>query len=155
MYERPWLAFRNSAKRPSRASDPPRQSLVLSLHPPHQVGIHLSPQRFQRLRIESPVVVRPATEHWSEHVREIAQLLVAHELEMPPSHRPPHRRQRFAADARRKVHIDPAVLVHRLARPKRVAENRKLAGGLPAPPVNVPTVHDPRLLRVQLESTLP
>jgi hypothetical protein len=101
--------------------------------------------------MESTVVIGPAPNHRTEHVREIAQLFVIHQLKVPSSHRLSHRPQRLTADAGRKVHVDPTVFVDRLTRPKRVAEKRELDRRIRGLPIHIVAVHDPRFLRMQFE----
>src|SRR5579864_1259945 len=55
---------------------------IFATQPPHQVPVHMPPKRFQRRCMEPTVVVRPAPKDRVEHVREIAKLLVALELQM-------------------------------------------------------------------------
>src|SRR5262249_19335230 len=74
------------------------------------------------------------------------------ELKVPSAHRLSHRPQRLTTDAGRKVHVDPPVLVDRFPRPKRVAEKRELDGWMCALSIDVLAAHNPRFLRMQLES---
>jgi len=57
-------------------------------------------------------------------------------------------------DRRSEVHIHATVLVDRLARPERIAQERELHHRMRFAPVDVLTVDDVRLVRVKLETAL-
>ena len=121
MHERPRSAFREKTKRPGCTDYSTRQPLVFPLHPTHQVIVDVSPQWPHRGCIKSTLGVRPASKNWVKHVRQISKLFVIHELDVPFAHGLPHDRKIFAADSRRKIHVDTAILVDSLSGSKCVA----------------------------------
>ena len=68
-----------------------------------------------------------------------------------PSRGRRRRLEGVAADGRREVHKDPAILVHRLAGAERIAEKSELDVGICFGPIDVLTIHDPCLARMQFE----
>ena len=97
------------------------ERLVLAHHPAHQVVIHVFPDHRHRRAMEVAVVLLPPPQDRVEHRRQIAQFAVAHQLQMPSSDGLPHRPEGVAIDRRGEVHVDPLILVHRLARPEGVS----------------------------------
>jgi hypothetical protein len=85
---------------------------------------------------------------------EITQLLVALQLQTPATDGLAHGFHRLTANCRREIHINTTVLVHRLALSERVAEKSKLNDGVLFLPIDILTVYDPRLLRMQFKSAL-
>jgi hypothetical protein len=56
-------------------------------------------------------------------------------LSADPWKRLPYGLEGIAADCRGEIHVDPPILVHRLARPERIAEKRELdIGVISGPP---------------------
>ena len=97
------------------------------------------------------VILLPSPQDRAEHGRKIDQALVVLQLDPPSPDCLPHRLEGVAADGRREVHIDPAVLVHRLAGAERVAEKSELDVGIRFGPIDVLAIHDPCLARMQFE----
>ncbi|WP_199195342.1 hypothetical protein [Thiomonas sp. X19] len=62
------------------------------------------------------------------------------------------RRAGVDVDRRREVHVDPAALVDRLARPEGIAKEDELHDRIVSPSIDVLTVHDVGLVRVQFEA---
>src|ERR1700733_7352975 len=58
------------------------------------------------------------------HGRQISHALVALQLQVPPPDGLPHSLEGVATDRRGEVHINPVILVHRLARPERITKKR-------------------------------
>ncbi len=108
----------------------------------------------QRRGLESTVVVHPASKDGVIHRRELAQFLVALELQVPAPHMLPHRPQCVSANRRREVHVDPFILVDGDSQSKCVAQKRKLDVRMRLLPVDVLAVDNPRLLWMQFEPTL-
>src|SRR4051812_47949980 len=104
----------------------PSEVLVLAHEPPDQEVVHMFPHTSHRRWVESPVVVRPAPKSGIEHVREVAEFLVALELDVPAPDPLSHRLHSLTTDGRSEVHVDATILVDRLARSKRIAEKREL-----------------------------
>ncbi len=154
MHKGPRFTFRKPTKSPCCASNPTSKTLVFASQPANQIIVHVPPKRLQSRSIESTVVVRPATQDWPEHIREIAQRFVAPELQVPATNGLAHCLHRIATDGRREVHIQPSILIDRLSRLECIAEERKLHGWILGRPIDVLTVHDPRFLRMQFESAL-
>src|SRR5271167_1531762 len=92
-----------------------RQLLVLTHQPSDQGPVHTPPDRLERRAVEMAVILLPSPQDRSEHGRKISHALVVLQLDTPSPDRLPHRLEGIAADGRREVHIDAAVLVHRLA----------------------------------------
>jgi len=87
----------------------------------------------------------PTAQDRIELRRQIGQLAVALQLQVPPTDRLPHRSQGLTTDRRSEVHIDTTVLVDRLARSERIAEERELHHRMVSTTIDVlgvPTVAD-------------
>ena len=52
---------------------------------------------------------------------------------------------------RERVHVNPAIFIHGLARPERIAEKRELDIGVIPGPIDILAIHDPCLARMQFE----
>ena len=133
----------------------PSQALVFAHQPARQVGVHMFPDGRPRRSMELAIVLLPAPENRIEHSREIGQLLVALQLQMPPSDGLPHGLAGRATDRWREVRVYPAILGDRLARSERVAEERELDNRVILLTIDVLAVHDLCLGRMQLETALP
>jgi len=131
-----------------------RKTLVLSPQPPHEVVINAAPQGLQRRWIESTVIVQPTPKDRVEHLREVAQALVALELNMPATHSLPHDRQGLTTYGWQEVHIDATVLVDRFSRPESVAKKRELDNWVRLTPIDVGAIDDLRLPWMQFETAL-
>ena len=101
--------------------------------------------------MEAAVILQPSLQDRSEHGRRVVQILVAFQLHSPSPDLLPHGLEGVAADGRREVRVNAAILVHRLAGAKRVAEKRELDSGVFAEPIDVLAIHDPCLARMQFE----
>src|ERR1700674_3649501 len=88
------------------------------------------PARRHGRAIKAAIILLPALEDRIEHGRKIDQFLVALQLQMPSPDGLPHGLASHAADRRRKVHINPAIFVQRLARPERVSQESELDVGI-------------------------
>ena len=124
-----------------------RHLLVLPHQPPDQGPVHATPDRLQRRAMEMAVIVLPSPQDRAKHGRKISHALVVLQLDPPPPDRLPHGLEGVAADGRREVHIDAAILVHRLAGAERVAEKGELDVGMRLGPIDVLAIHDPCLAR--------
>ena len=76
----------------------PGETLVLAHEPSDQEVVHVPPHLSHRRSVKSTVVVLPTPENRIEHFREITQLFVALELEMPTPDRLSHRLEGVTAD---------------------------------------------------------
>src|SRR6185436_18018877 len=114
-----------------------RQLLVLTHQPSDQGPVHTPPDRLERRAVEMAVVLLPSPQDRSEHGRKISQALVVLQLDPPSPDCLPHRFEGVAADGRREVHIDAAILVDRLAGSERVAEKGELDVGVRRGPIDV------------------
>ena len=70
---------------------------------------------------------------------------------VPSPNRLLHRFEGVAADRRGEVHVNPAIFIHGLARPERIAEERELDIGVIPGPIDILAIHDPCLARMQFE----
>ena len=128
-----------------------RQPLMLAHEPSDQEQIHAAPHRLERRSVKLAIILSPALQDRSKHSRQIGHALVALQLQVPPPDHLPHRFEGVAADSRGKVHVNAPILVHRLARPERIAEKRELYIGVILGPIDVLAIHDACLARMQFE----
>src|SRR3954465_5341228 len=127
------------------------QMLVLASQPSDQKQVHASPHWLERRSIKVAIVLLPSPQDRIENGREISQALVALQLQVPSPDRLPHDLEGVTADRRGEVHINPAILVHRLAGTECIAEKCELGVGVIAGPIDVLAIHNARLTRMQFE----
>src|SRR5664279_5397721 len=117
-------------------------SFVFPLRPEHQVVLELAERWVQHRAIERAVVIDPPSHCRIEHVREVAQPLVAALADVPASYLCPDRFGCLVADRGAEVHKHLAPTILRQSRSKRVSEEVKPFVLMMTTPVPILAVYD-------------
>src|SRR3989442_3263226 len=139
----------------SRAPTMAAQSLVLAGRPQHEFAVQVPQRRVQRRLVEDAVVVYPAANLPVKHARQVFQGLVAARWQLPTADFLTNALAGFGAHARTEVDEVLAPPILRPSSPERIAQEVEARLGVLTPSVIVLAVHQPRLLRMQRQATLP
>jgi hypothetical protein len=104
--------------------------------------------------MKSAIVVDPALDDGSEHMRQVLDGFVALQLQSPAAHRLPDRSSSITADGRREVHKDATISIDGLPRPKRVAKKVKPDMLIVLLSMNILAIDHPGFLGMKFQATL-
>src|SRR6266568_1305804 len=130
------------------------QSLVLPLGPSDEILVHASEKRIQPGLVEASVIVDPALHDLVEHVCKVTERFVTATIDSPAPQLATHCFKSVVAHRRQEVGKEFASLPFREARTKRVPQEIKSLVGIGSSAICVLTVHNARLVWMQLQSTL-